>query len=257
MYGFLVTETHDTAIGFRWRLEAIPAQQADIIRLKSDGDVSIILLSNGFQTGFSRCWPVGSNLLLDAVVEAWETSSATPRDRLATVFDQAVANFTCGADKLGPPDVDFPESEPAATLLVLVVHERKAHVMWIGGDSVHLLRRGGIVESTTPHTGYGLQLEQSRSRAVAPSPHANRLTRTISRSADSNQPESKTLDLQSGDVIVVVSHGDHGKREWSFGEMIPAVCAQGSTTEMAGVLADQIAETGELAFAVTGLIRIP
>src|SRR5690606_16972357 len=117
-----------------------------------DGDIQLALAANGYECGFSTCWPPASRLILDLFEEAWAASRGSVEERLSVAFGQARERFNTQAPALVPQDTDFPDDLPDAVLLAIATIEDTAHAAWIGGDIALLARGFAAAAETMPHT---------------------------------------------------------------------------------------------------------
>ena len=120
--------------------------------MEKQQDVHLALLANGYESGFSTCWPPGSRLILDLFEDAWRDSTGEVAERLAVSFQRARATFVTEAPALITEEADFPDDAPAAALLAVAMEGSTAHAAWIGGDVAVLARGFESVAETTPHT---------------------------------------------------------------------------------------------------------
>lgn len=141
-----------TGTAFRWRPTALSGQSADVLRVVERDGVQLALLANGYECGFSTCWPPASSLILDLFVDEWAESSGSVRARLDAAFNCARRRFIERASSLITPDADFPDDAPAATLLAVAIQGPAVHMSWIGGDIAVVARCFSATASTTPHT---------------------------------------------------------------------------------------------------------
>lgn len=183
------------ATAFRWRPTALAGQETDVVRVRDDGDVHLVVLANGFECGFSTCWPPASRLLLDLFLEAWSGSTQPVPDRLRDAFEQARARFTAEAPALITPEADFPDDLPAGVLLAAAIVGTTAHLAWISGDVALLVRDGRVVDQTTPHT--------LRERLGPTAPDV--LVRYLGPIGDLDPPSFATFTGEAGDTIVLIS----------------------------------------------------
>jgi len=115
-----------TGTALRWR-PTLPARITDLIRVHVDANgVVLALLANGFDSGFSTCWPIGSRLVLDLFVDAWTSSSGSTPSRLATSLRRCREQFIAAvADLVGDEQIDT--DPPDATLLAVAIEGAKVH----------------------------------------------------------------------------------------------------------------------------------
>lgn len=90
------------------------------MRVRHEEEIHLALLANGYECGFSTCWPPASRLILDLFEEARQTSAGTVEQRLIAAFRVACAQFTRQSAGLITPDA-VPDDLPSASLLAVAV----------------------------------------------------------------------------------------------------------------------------------------
>ncbi|MGH1348476.1 MAG: hypothetical protein ACRBN8_43420 [Nannocystales bacterium] len=111
----------DAAVCLRWRFEQLAHATSDLVRVSHRDDVTLALLANAGESGFSTCWPRGSRLLLDEFERAWDAGTGAPDMRLADAFAAASTSFCENAAALHPPEPDIPGGLSYGTLLAVAV----------------------------------------------------------------------------------------------------------------------------------------
>lgn len=91
--------------------------------MHQDEEVHLGLLANGYECGFSACWPPASRLILDEFEDAWAAASGSVEERLGAAFGQACDRFNAKAPALISQDADFPDDHPGAVLLAVAAIE--------------------------------------------------------------------------------------------------------------------------------------
>lgn len=190
---------------FRWRPTRLPGEPHDVLRVVQADGVTLALLANGYECGFSACWPPASRLVLDLFVDAWAAASGPARGRLEVAFREACRLFVEQAPPLVAPDADFPDEMPSAILLAVVVEGRRVHVLWVGGDVAALVRGGRVVAETTPHTLVEtFRREHPEETDVSHVP--NVLVRSILCGApEQAPPDHLAFTIERGDTLLLLS----------------------------------------------------
>ncbi len=191
-----------TVAAFRSR-PSEPAEPEDVVRVWAHGGARVALLANGFECGFSACWPPASRRVLDLFREEWLACGGDAAERLGAAFERARRRFVRDARSLLAAEPDFPDDVPTAVLLGVAVAGDCAHAAWIGGDVAVLARAGRVVAATTPHTLRERYLREGGApEAVEQLP--NVLSRHIG-SADVEPPSTLSLQLEARDTLVLLS----------------------------------------------------
>jgi hypothetical protein len=182
------------AIAFRWRPTQLPAEPRDIVRVAAHGSLQLALLANGFECGFSACWPPASRKILDLYEAAWAATSGSPEIRLLAAFEQARTTFIREAPALLEANADFPDDKPSAVLLAVALEATRVHAAWIGGDLALVARNGTVAHATIPHT-----------LALTPG-LPNFLARHISETApDQSAPTTLSAERRPDDTVILLS----------------------------------------------------
>lgn len=190
------------AIGLRWRTHD-SGSSGDVARVIARGESHLSLLANGFECGFSACWPPASRRMLDIFCDEWLALHDASQNRLEIAFERSRQRFVHDARSLLGDDPEFPDDSPAAVLLAVELDGDHARAAWIGGDIAVLTRAGSVVATTTPHT---LREEYLR-RNEAPELVAQ-LPNVLSRSiqfGDSTPPSTLSFRICAGDTLVLLS----------------------------------------------------
>lgn len=190
----------NTAAAFRWRPTLLNAALSDLVRFED----RLGLIANGFECGFSTCWPPASRLALDRFAEAWRSTGGAPRERLLAAFALARERFRAESPALLAEDADFPDDRPDATLLAAAIEGHMVHVAWLGGDRALLVRRGAIVATTRPHT------LREHWRTQDPTVRTEQIPNVILRllARDPDPPSIQSFASQPGDTLVLLG-GPH------------------------------------------------
>ncbi len=202
-----------TAIGFRWRPTGLDGHVEDFVRICADGEAQLALIANGYECGFSSCWPPASRLILDLFVAAWTATTGAVEDRLAAAFAQARARFLAAAPALAAADADFPDDVPGAVLLAVACHGTTMHAAWIGADTAVIVRGLAVIARTTPHTLRERFEREHPDRWPDFARVPNVLLRTIGPGApDQELPAIATFEITAGDTVILLSKPSvHGK----------------------------------------------
>jgi hypothetical protein len=194
-----------TGTAFRWGPTAFSGGASDFMRVHERDGVFLALLANGYECGFSTCWPPASRLILDLFVGEWTASSGAVRDRLHASFEGARRGFIERAPSLVTPDADFPDDLPSAVLLAVAIEGTAVHIVWIGGDVAALVRGSELVRATTPHTLVEL-FEREHPELGDLSQVPNVLVRSISeRALEQGPPDGMDAEARAGDTILLLS----------------------------------------------------
>ncbi|MBX3143498.1 MAG: hypothetical protein KF813_07070 [Trueperaceae bacterium] len=232
-----------TGTAFRWR-PSTPGQASDVLRVLEHDGVRLALLANGFECGFSACWPPASRLILDLFVEEWSTTSGPLRARLDVAFEGARRRFIEQAPSLLTPDADFPDDRPSAVLLAVAIEGATVHMAWIGNDVAIVARSFRAITSTTPHTLLE-QYERERPEETDLSQVPRFLTRNISeRAPDRSPPDYLAVNVEAGDTLLLSSRAAFRDPELRVDDVAFAATSHASPA----FVADRLAET---AFAKT------
>lgn len=194
-----------TGTAIRWRPPALDGEASDVLRVVERDGVLLALLANGYESGFSTCWPVGSRRILDLFVEAWSSSSGTAQARLEMAFSVARRRFVEEHASIEARELDTFDDEPAAVLLAVAIEQSSVHMGWIGGDVAVVSREARVIASTTPHT-----LHEKAKREHAESTHhsalPNVVVRTIASHGADVPPEFVEARVEDGDSVLLLSH---------------------------------------------------
>ncbi len=172
------------------------------MRVWCEGEMPVALLANGYEGGFSTCWPPASRLILDLFEEAWQTCAGTVEERLIAAFRVACAQFVQQSAGLVAPA----EYVPGASLLAAAVDRGKTHVAWIGGGTAVIAGGLGVKVRTVPHTLREHFKRGQLGEAVDASLVPNVLVRGIGSEWPAEQgPEHATFGVESGETLMLLS----------------------------------------------------
>lgn len=244
-----------TGTAFRWRPAALHGEAGDVVRVIDDVGGTLALLANGYERGFSACWPPASRLVLDLFADAWRSTSGPTRERLLRAFAIAQARFAERAPALVTPDADFPDELPTAVLLAAVTDGATAHIAWIGGDVALVARDAKPVVETTPHT----LIEQLRRER--PEVNLRALPNVIARSigpasSDVDPPDVLAVEVAAGDTIVLLSRTPFRGPCVPVEEVAAATAQDLSPSALAEQLADAGFVDGEPAYSAVAVLRL-
>jgi hypothetical protein len=246
-----------TATAFRWRAPTLAGQAIDLVRVREDGGVHLALLANGFECGFSTCWPPASRLALDLFVEDWAATSGLVEDRLADAFERCRRRFAAQAPSLVGPDAEFPDDLPGAVLLAVAIEGKRVHAAWIGGDIAILARGFHSAGATTPHT---LRAQFKRENTAHPGDLAdvpNVLVRTIGpRSPDQDPPAFSTFAARGGDTVILLSEANFRGRGVPIDEAAFAAAAHANPAVLAERLAELAMANEDSPYAAAAVLRL-
>lgn len=232
-----------TGTAFRWKPTALPGQPPDLLRVVEHDGVQLALLANGYECGFSTCWPPASSLILDLFVDEWLASSGFVRARLDAALSSARRRFIERASSLITPDADFPDDLPGAVLLAVAIEGTAVHMSWIGGDVAVLARGFRAIASTRPHTLHE-RFKRERPEVTDLSEVPNVLMRSIAKDADQDPPDYLAATVEAGDTLLLLSRPALRGPGGSIDDAAFAAAGHASPT----VLAERLAE---VAFAET------
>jgi len=249
-----VTLTVRTGTALRWR-PTLPAHVTDLIRVHVDADGAVLaLLANGFDSGFSTCWPIGSRLVLDLFVDAWTSSSGSTSARLASSVRRSREEFVAAVPKL-VEDETIDLDPPGATLLAVAVEGARVHAAWIGGDVALLARGFEAVGSTTPHT---LREQFKREHPdQAHNLHAipNVVFRSFGPHANRDEPDVAVFEAQAGDTLLLLSKAALSGPCLAPVDAAFAAAAYASPAALAGRLTDVASRNARTPFAAVVALR--
>jgi len=242
-----------TGTAFRWRPTALSGQPADVLRVVERDGVQLALLANGYECGFSTCWPPASSLILDLFVDEWSASSGPVRARLETAFSGARRRFIERSPSLITPDADFPDDLPAAVLLAVAIEGTAVHMSWISGDIAVLARGFRATASTTPHT-LVQRFKHEHPEVTDLSEVPNVLVRSIAKDAPEAPPDYLAATVDAGDTLLLLSRSAFRGACGSIDDAAFAAAGHASPTVLAERLADvAFAETDTPYAAVVAL----
>lgn len=246
-----------TGTAFRWRPTAVGGEEADFVRVVEAGGLTLAALANGYEDGFSTCWPPGSRLLLDLFVEAWLGAHGATRARLHRAFLAASDRFSAQVSGLVEAAAALPDELPGAVLLAVVIDGDTAHMNWIGGDIALVARGASATAETTPHT----LVEQLRRRSagMSPPPIPDVVTRTIGPQApDTGSPSYLSAELAPGDTVVLISRAALRGPVVSVADAVAAAARLREPQALAQRLADDgFTATGAAYAAIAALSVVP
>jgi hypothetical protein len=245
-----------TGTAFRWRPTHLPGEAADVVRVFDDGVFTLALLANGYECGFSTCWPPASRSMLDLFVDAWRSTSGSARERLLDAFALARDRFVDRAPALVAPDADFPDDLPCAVLMAVVLEGAAAHVAWVGGDVAIVARNADVVFETTPHSLVE-RVRRAHPDVTDLSAVPNVLDRVIGgKPPDTEPPDCVTAMLAADDTLVLLS------RAALRGPCVPArdAAVMAATTKEPWALAARLADAAfgntDAAYAAVAVLRM-
>jgi hypothetical protein len=245
-----------TATAFRWRPIVLAGQSADVVRIVEDGDAWLAVLANGYECGFSTCWPPASRLILDLFLEAWATSSGPVPDRLHAAFDGARKRFADEAATLITQDADFPDDLPSATLLAVANEGTTVHAAWIGGDTAMLARGFRVVGETTPHTMREQYKREHTNETTDLSAIPNVLLRTIGpRATEQDAPTFAAFEVEAGDTVILLSRAHFRGTCVPAGEAAFAAAVYACPEVLAARLGDLAFANEDSPYAAVAIIR--
>jgi protein phosphatase len=95
-----------------------------------------------------------------------------------------------------------------ATVVLVLLAQRQAHIMHLGDSRAYLLRRGHLRRLTRDHTVAAvlLRLKEITEEEAPEHPGAHRLTRYVGMDGDA-LPDIQTLELQADDRLLLCSDG--------------------------------------------------
>lgn len=240
---------------FRWRPTALHGEANDVVRVVDGVGGTLVLLANGYECGFSTCWPPASRLVLDLFADAWRRASGPTHSRLLDAFSVTRATFAERAPALIAPDADFPDELPAAVLLAAVIDGSTAHLAWIGGDVALVVRDAKPLASTTPHT----LLEQIRREHPGADLSAlpDVVVRDIApRSADPSPPDHLAIEVAPGDALILLSRTASRGPGIAVQDIAAATAQPRTPSALAEQLADAAFADGNAPYAATAVLRV-
>lgn len=205
-YAHPVRTDLDASVCLRWRHEEIAQATSHLVRVRHRDEVTLALLANAGESGFSTFWLSGSRLLLDEFERAWDAGTGPLDVRLADAFAAASTSFCENAATLLPPDPDIPGGFAYGTLLAVAIAGSRVEIAWVGGARAVLVRGDAAEASTRPHT----LLEQLREAGLGPPRNASWpfgiLARTIGPGNTNDAgPNHARFELLPGDTLALLS----------------------------------------------------
>jgi len=241
----------EAGVALRWQVDAFAATGPDVVRVVRDGECTLLLMANAFESAFSTCWPAGSRLILNLFESAWGYAEGDTERRLLEAYKAAAYAFAERADSLIGPEPDVADT-PACVLTVAAIEESGVTFAWIGGDVGLLVRSHEIVGMTSPHTlRERYRSEHPGDLAVANVP--NVLTRLIG-ARESGDLESRFVAAQAGDLVVLRSNPFQGPDV--LAEDVVACLQQGAVADMAESLANRPCTGKKPAFVAAAVARV-
>lgn len=239
----------EAAVALRWRVGAFPAVPSDVARILRDGETTLLLMANAFDSGFSTCWPPGSRLVLDLFERSWAYSEGGLERRLSEAFQAAAHAFEKQVDSLIGPDPDVLGGTPGSVLAVAAI--RRAHVTfaWVGGDAGAVVRDGRPIRATKPHT----LREQYRRQHPEWGDGWKKLPNVVSQYMGRGQEwelETLSVELEPRDTVVLLSQASFRSPDVSLEE----VCGWVSNNYPASEVAESLCErTQEMPFSAAAV----
>ena len=202
-----------SSVSVRWRVERFACDASDLVRVRADEDVTLALLANAGECGFSVFWPTASRLLLDGFEQAWEKATGTVSDRLRAAFEAACADFrreASGLEHLHPEDTIVPGEFAYGTLFALAMTDHRAEAAWVGPARAVLVRDGLAVGHTLPHTSEGEALARGERPPWLDGQFLRRLCRAIRTDTHSDASTTR-FELKPGDTLLLIEGGHKNK----------------------------------------------
>lgn len=186
-------------IAFRWRPTALAGEAHDLVRLYEDGELRLALLANGYESGFSTCWPPASRWVLDRFATEWPRTTGAVATRLRETFAATRGAFRAIAPTLLAPDADFPDDTPDASLLVAAIDGTTIDLVWLGADRAFVIGRDDrLIATNEPHT---LRAQFRREHPDVPLDNVPHITTKLLVRDD--EPSYLQIDAQPGDRLVL------------------------------------------------------
>lgn len=250
-----MTTDIETAVSVRWRFEQIAYATSDLVRVRTVDGTTLLLLANGYESGFSTCWPIGSRLLLDELERAWASGGGSAAARLGDAVEAASAAFCEKAPSIVPADGDFGEEFVAGTFLAVAVTGATAEVVWVGDAGAVLVRRGAVAARTRPHT-MGERIREEFGKGPPPAyPFRGVVTRLIGPSRDDGGPETASFEMRAGDTLVLATPSDVSTPVVPAETLASIVEAQSNVQAASAAVASAVYSNGEPPFAVAVTLR--
>jgi hypothetical protein len=215
------------------------------------------VLANGYECGFSACWPPASRLVLDLFLEEWAASSGPVQKRLIDAFDRSRRRFVAEAPSLVTPEADFPDDLPSAVLLAVAIDGTTVHAAWIGGDIAILARGFRAVGRTTPHTLREQFQKENPGHATDLSTVPNILVRTIGpRAPDQDPPATASFEATAGDTIILLSKANFRGPCVPVEEAAFAAALHASPAVLAERLAEPVFANDDSPYTAVAVLRL-
>jgi hypothetical protein len=226
----------------------------DVVRVHDDrSGVVLALLANGFDSGFSTCWPPGSRLVLDLFLDAWATSTGPTPKRLASAFLQCRDRFVAGVPALISDKDD--SDPPGGTLLAVAIDGATIHATWLGGDTALLARGFETVAKTTPHTLREQVGREHPDQAQNLDAIPNVVVRSFGPLAPQEVPDVAEFTAQAGDTLLLLSSRILSEPTMTPEEAAFAAAAYPSPAALAERLTDIAFRNGTGSFAAVAALR--
>ncbi|MBP6835167.1 MAG: hypothetical protein KA978_30555 [Deltaproteobacteria bacterium] len=256
-YGSRVALEIRSATAFRWGPPRLVGQESDLVRVLEEGAVTVVLMANASEGGFSSCWPAGSRLLLDLFEAEWAGTCGEVAARLEEAFRGVARRFAETAPSLCPDAMWDAEDAPTGCLLVLVGTELGWQAAWIGGDVAVLVRRGEVVGATRPHTLLEHFRAESPDREVDPAIIPAVIARTIGLPGERNMtPSFAAFTWEPSDTLVVMNWSLHRGDAGAVQAAAKEAARSASPSALAERLVEQAWSRELLAYAAVAVLRL-
>lgn len=189
---------------YAWKDKGKRNQLEDEIGVYEDKDKKVFIVCDG--VGGQENGEVASKVVVDSVIEYVKKLKFVHKDDLMNAVNYAKENL-----KKIVNENQYSE-KMATTLVMCIIVNNHAHVLWAGDSRCYLIRKNEIVFVTEDHSliNYlvksGELAKENFNNKKSSSNIKNVITKCISLKSDA-EPDYQLLDIQAEDVILLCSDG--------------------------------------------------
>ncbi|MFH1059572.1 MAG: protein phosphatase 2C domain-containing protein [Pseudomonadota bacterium] len=185
----------------------VRAEQQDAIDLPGAGgrEPWLLLLADGM--GGAAGGAIASRLGLERIRQVFDRSSGENNPERALIRAVQAANQAVYEKAQAQPEL----AGMGTTLVALWVGRDQARLAWVGDSRCYLWRGGSLRQLSRDHSWVAQQVAQGLLTPAQAAHHTMRnvLTRALGAMAEVS-PETLSLDLLPGDLLLLCSDGLHG-----------------------------------------------